>query len=104
MAKTESDTDRQRSKRRWLYLILAWLYENRASVADPLAEVEEIYSDFGYPQEVARFVPYMPPEPDEYWPQPASQEEATERLMRIWGDYVSRGLHDNEPESAQQLE
>ena len=94
MAKTESENDRKRSKRRWLYLILAWLYENRASVADPLAEVEEVYSDFDYPEEVARFVRYMPPKPDEHWPQPVSEEYATERLMRVWGDYVTRGLQD----------
>lgn len=98
LAKTESEDDAQRSKRRWLYLVLAWLYENRATVPDPLAEVEEIYSDFGYPEEVARFVRYMPPKEHEHWPQLATQEEATERLIRVWGDYVNRGMQDGPPE------
>lgn len=101
VAKAESEADRKRSKRRWLYLILAWLYENRASVADPLAEVEEIYSDFDYPEEVARFVRYMPPKEQDYWPQPSTPEEATTRLIRVWGDYVNRGLQDNLPEAVE---
>jgi hypothetical protein len=98
LARSESLTDRERSKRRWLYLILAYLYENRGSVPDPLAEVEEIYSDFGYPEEVGRFVRYMPPKEHEHWPQPATQKETTERLIRVWADYVSRGLQDSPPD------
>src|SRR5438093_763331 len=88
LAKAESENDRKRSKQRWLYLILAWLYENRGSVEEPLAEVEEIYSDFGYPSEVAPFVRYMSSR--DYRPQDHTHEENLNRLMRLWGDYVSK--------------
>ncbi|MEQ1935928.1 MAG: DUF2247 family protein [Fimbriimonadaceae bacterium] len=92
LAKAESEGGQQKSRQRWLYLLLAWVYENRASVADPLSVVEEIYSNFGYPEEVAAFVRYMPPKNDEYWPQLPTKEENDERLMGVWADYISRGV------------
>ncbi len=36
--------------------------ENRETVEDPFAVVEELYADFDYPEEIAGFVRYMPPE------------------------------------------
>jgi hypothetical protein len=45
-----------------LFLLLAWLYENRGKVQDPLGLVEELYADFDYPEQIAGFVRYMPPQ------------------------------------------
>jgi hypothetical protein len=47
-------------KAKWLYFVLAWVFENRESLVDPLQIVEEIYSDFDYPPKIAPFVRYMP--------------------------------------------
>jgi len=41
-------------------LVLAWLYEHRLKLADPLGDVESVYADFDYPEEMSRFVRYMP--------------------------------------------
>lgn len=55
---------RQRStgveERLWRYLLLAWLFETRDRLDDPLGEVEKLYADFGHPTEMRGFVRYMP--------------------------------------------
>lgn len=56
-----SARDANFSKGKWLYLLLAWIYENRDTINDPLAVVEEVYADFDYPEEIEGFVRYMPP-------------------------------------------
>jgi hypothetical protein len=45
----------------WRRRALRWLYEHRDEVDDPLGVVEEIYAHFGYPEDMASFVRYMPP-------------------------------------------
>ncbi|MGH8558477.1 MAG: DUF2247 family protein, partial [Methylococcales bacterium] len=30
--------------KKWLFLVLAWLFEKRTDVSDPLSEVEAIYA------------------------------------------------------------
>jgi hypothetical protein len=57
-----AERDRECSNGKWLFLLLAWLYENRDAVHDALGVVEEFYADFDYPEEIASFVKYMPPE------------------------------------------
>ena len=48
------------ARRKWLFLSLAWLFENKASIPDPLGNVESIYANFDYPPEIESFVRYMP--------------------------------------------
>lgn len=45
----------------WTYLALAWVHENQAEFDEPLEVVERLYADFGYPDDVASFVRFMPP-------------------------------------------
>ena len=75
------------AKSKWLYLVLAWLYEQRDSVDDPLGIVEQIYADFGHPEEMSSFVRYMPPT-DGYRPQDHTTDENHERLFRLWHEFV----------------
>ncbi len=63
LAEAEPERDDEELRRRWLYLVLAWLYENRDRLAEPLAVVEAIYADFGYPEEMESFVRYLPAAP-----------------------------------------
>jgi hypothetical protein len=65
---------------KWLYLVLAWLYEHRAEVPDPLQRVEEVYADFGYPEQLANFVRYLPME----GPGLGSREANERRLFERW--------------------
>jgi len=87
LAKSEPEHSIEEAKRKWLCLILAWVYENRGDFDNPLAIVDEIYADFDYPEEIKRFVSYMPsPEPTStplYKP-----ETPRERLVRLWKEYV----------------
>ena len=71
---------------KWLYLVLAWLFENRRSVNDPLGRVEEIYSDFDYPREIAPFVRYMPM----VGPDLGSREKNEARMYDDWKSYLDR--------------
>jgi len=69
---------------KWLYLVLAWFYEHRGEVADPLQRVEEVYADFGYPEQIAKFVRYMPME----GPDLGSREANECRLFKRWKRYI----------------
>jgi hypothetical protein len=64
--------------------VLAWFYEHRAEVPDPLQRVEEVYADFGYPEQLAKFVRYMPME----GPDLGSREANERRLFERWKRYV----------------
>lgn len=69
---------------KWLYLVLAWVFENRDAYREPLSIVEEIYADFGYPVSIATFVRYMPAnEPDL-----GSKGADEKRLFEKWGHYL----------------
>lgn len=74
-------------KAKWLYLCLSWLFENRALASDPLETVEEVYSDFDYPEDVAPFVRYMPAS-DGYDPSAHSAEDNHSRLLSKWRNYL----------------
>lgn len=83
-AGTETNPD---SERKWLYLVLAWVYDRRAELSDPLGVVEQLYADFGYPAELRGFVRYMPPE-DHYEPQAHTHFENIARLFSKWEEYL----------------
>lgn len=69
---------------KWLYLTLAWLYEQRDTTTDPLQAVEKVYADFGYPEEIAGFVRYMPMD----GPDLGSREANERRLLERWRQYL----------------
>ena len=75
------------TEKKWLFLILKWLYENQHSFADPLGEVEELYADFGYPAEISHFVRFLPAGSG-YRPQEHTQEENIQRLFDLWSEYL----------------
>jgi hypothetical protein len=52
---TESDPTKP-----WIFLLLSFLFENKANYDDPLGIVEQLYADFDYPEEIAPLVRYMP--------------------------------------------
>ena len=72
----------------WLKLLMAWAYDHRDRLADPLGVVEDLYCDFGHPGEIREFVRYLPPT-DGHRPQEHSHRENLERLFSLWRDYVA---------------
>lgn len=83
----ERSENNRASERKWLYLVLAWVYDCRAELSDPLGVVEQLYADFGYPEELRGFVRYMPPE-DHYEPQAHTHAENITRLFSKWEEYL----------------
>lgn len=75
------------SKKKWLFIALKWLFENKDRVADPLGEVEMIYEDFDFPLEIESFVRYMPPQ-DGYKPEEHTAQENIERIFCNWQSYL----------------
>lgn len=82
-----SDEKQMTAKGKWLYLTLAWLFENRFSCSDPLGQVEVIYANFDYPHEIESFVRYMPPA-DGHDPTAQSHAENERRLLENWQRYL----------------
>ncbi len=74
------------SVRKWLFLMLAWLFDQKTHIDDPLGEAETIYADFNYPSEIEYFVRYLPVT-DGYEPSQHSHEENENRLFANWKKY-----------------
>jgi hypothetical protein len=85
-AKAQSNRNVDRSKEKFLYLVLEWVYGQKGSCEDPLEIVECIYADFDYPSEIAKFVRYMPSEELLL----GSVELNVQRLYRNWETYLEK--------------
>ncbi len=85
LARDESQFPEEEIRGKWLFLVLAWLYEHRNEDPDPLQRVEEVHADFGYPEELSRFVRYMPME----GPDLGSREANERRMFELWNQYVN---------------
>lgn len=84
LAESEPGRSEDEIRRKWLYLVLASIYERRHEYSDPLQRVEEVYADFGYPEQVASFVRYMPM----VGPDLGSREANERRLFERWKQYI----------------
>ncbi len=84
LSRKEAAIDEEKTRSKWTYLVLAWLYENREQEPDPLGLVEKVYADFDYPGEVAPFVRYMPAD----GPDLGSRELNEAKLVERWRDYL----------------
>ncbi|MDR1462191.1 MAG: DUF2247 family protein, partial [Azoarcus sp.] len=81
------------SAKKWLFLVLAWTLDNKDRADDPLAEVETIYADFDYPDEIESFVRYMPMT-DGYDPSQHSRKDNENRLFENWRKYLDVARHE----------
>jgi len=84
LARLEQGEAPDAPRRKWLYLVLAWILEHRDDYPDPLRTVEEVYADFGYPSEIASFVRYMPSNA----PDLGSRDQNEARLFARWLAYL----------------
>ena len=69
---------------KWLYLVLAWIFEHRREYPDPLRAVAAVYADFGYPKQIVSFVHYMPMD----GPDLGSRARNEARLYDRWQRYL----------------
>jgi|GEM_PF-188979 len=89
------NSDQENSRQKFLYLSLAWGYENRHKYEKPLDAVSYTFADFNCPDEISHFVPFLP-ETSGYDPSQHSQEENYQRLLDFWLEYLHRhGYNEN---------
>ena len=69
-------------KDKWLKLHLAWVFENRSKLEDPLQTIEELYADFDYPECIAHLVRYMP------------SDGPPRNLIEDLKDYLNRNVYN----------
>lgn len=77
LARKEPEQLHELIRDKWLFIVLAWLYEHRAERADPLGDVERVYAAFDYPEAMSGFVPYLPA--------PDGEERD---VVRSWRDFL----------------
>lgn len=72
----------------WVYLTVAWVFENPSSFDDsPFKTIELLYADFDYPATMEPFIPFMPP-PEGSTPGVAGLEQRLrEYLTECWEQY-----------------
>jgi hypothetical protein len=75
----------------WLRILMAWIFENRNELNDPLAHVEQLYADFGYPDEIYDLVRFNVPS-GEYRPQDHTTQQNHDRLMKMWEHYCKEHM------------
>ena len=66
----------------WLFLALAWLWENRMEQVEPLEVIEMLYADFGYPESIQGLVRFMPA--------PSGAQVGHRAIEQRWQDFVNR--------------
>lgn len=93
LAEGEPQRPENEIRDKWLYLVLAWIYEHRDEVPDPLQRVEEVYADFGHPERIAKFVRYMPMD----GPDLGSRQANERRLFEQWKRYLDEAAPAHAP-------
>jgi hypothetical protein len=72
-------------RRKWVWLVLSWLYEHHRDDDDVLEQIDGLYADFGYPPEMVAFGPYAPAY--QVKGDPVAQREA---VIGEWLRYLTR--------------
>ena len=84
LANHSSEQASNMPQNKFLYLLLNWIYENKERYSDPLEMVETIYADFDYPEEISKFVRYMPTTQSIL----SSNETSVDRLYNNWVTFL----------------
>lgn len=84
LAEDEASRSEDEVRDKWLYIVLAWIYQHREQSPDPLRRVEEVYADFAYPEQIAKFVRYMPM----VGPDLGGPEANERRLFERWKEFL----------------
>lgn len=56
----ENKSNQDEIAKKWTYFCLLFIYENKGDFDDPLGIIEDLYSDFDYPEYIKQLVRYMP--------------------------------------------
>ena len=75
-------------KRVLRYMILDYARNNSSNTKSLLEFAEEVYADFGYPEEMSSFIIYMPVS-DDYKPSLHTEEENLNRLIHNFDKFMA---------------
>ena len=95
LAEAEAERSLKDVSAKWLFIVLAWIYERRDELLDPLQRAEEVYADFGYPERMAGFIRYMPMIGSDL----GSRESNERRLLDRWRRYLEEAAQEYAPKS-----
>jgi hypothetical protein len=86
LANAERPCNADAMRERLLYLVLAYTYDQRSRLVDPLGVVETVYADLGYPDSIEHLIRSMPSR------EPALETGAASdgRLIEHWRAYLER--------------
>lgn len=84
LASKVSEEDKEETQKKFLYVLLNWIYEHIDNYSDPLEAVEIVYADFNYPEIISNFIRYMPSDQ----PTLGSLEENIKQLYINWRNYL----------------
>jgi hypothetical protein len=79
-----SGIDENEIHAKWLWLVLAHLYETQGSDDSVFDKLDALYADFGYPEEMAPFGPYAPAYQSKDDPQRVRNE-----VLKEWQSYLA---------------
>ncbi|BBI33573.1 DUF2247 family protein [Cohnella abietis] len=83
----ETSEEWQLELKKFRYIQLKELEKNAISKELLIRKIAEIYADFGYPQEMEKFIYYMPAT-DGFNPQAHSSEENLDRLLEFFKEFL----------------
>lgn len=89
LADREAADDRTAAQT-WLFLALAWLFEHRGDLPDPLGTIETVYAEFDYPEGIEGFVRYMPTEEPDLGDRVLNEQRLTDKWHRYIDEEQAR--------------
>jgi hypothetical protein len=95
-ANVEEDSEEwQAEKRKWRYIELKKVQDARLNDEEYLQKIESIYCDFGHQEDLARFVVYMPSDPNDHYDfQKHSREENLHYLVKLFNNFLIEEQHE----------
>lgn len=88
-----SESQKDTISRRWVYIVLKYIYITRNSYENPFQLIDEIYADFDYPTDIESFISYMPINEDDF--EYTESESGSSLLRRYWKRYLQEFEKNN---------
>lgn len=88
LAEGEPEEKKDLAQDRLRFIVLGWIYENKGEFEDPWEVVNFVYDDFGFPESMIGFVPWMS-QPDGERPL-LPGESPHDRMNSNWKRYLER--------------
>jgi len=60
LVNSDKSEDMDYIRKKWLFVIMCYLYYNKEKIKNIYETIEDIYSDFDYPEEIKGLIRYMP--------------------------------------------